>query len=73
MNGTASHLTTGVISWIEHEEAMVFRLVKKIQVNFDRIIVPVLGIGLAIWVVSLFLSVFARYSECAEMIALCSR
>lgn len=73
MNGTTLHLTTGIMSWIDHEEALLLRLAKTVQLNFDRIIIPVLGIGLVIWVVSLFLTVFIRYSECAKMIALCSR
>jgi len=73
MNSKASHFSAHVISWAEHEEAMLLRLAKTVQFNFDRIMVPVLGIGLAIWVVSLYLSVVARYSDCAEMISLCSR
>ena len=73
MNATALHHTTGIMSWIDHEEAMLLRLAKTVQLNFDRIIVPVLGIGLAIWVVSLYLSVVVRYSECAKIISLCSR
>ena len=73
MNSTASHFSAHVISWAEHEEAMLLRLAKTVQLNFDRIIVPVFGIGLTIWIVSLYLSVIARYSDCAEMISLCSR
>jgi hypothetical protein len=73
MNNTTLHFTTGIMSWIEHEEAMLLRLAKTVQLNFDRIMVPVLGIGLAIWVVALYLSVVARYSECAKIISLCSR
>ena len=73
MNNTTLHFTTGIMSWIDHEEAMLLRLAKTVQLNFDRIIVPVLGIGLAIWVVSLYLSVVVRYSECAKIISLCSR
>jgi len=73
MNATALHHTTGIMSWIDHEEAMLLRLAKTVQLNFDRIIVPVLGIGFAILIVSLFLTVFVRYSECAKIISLCSR
>jgi len=73
MNGTTLHPTTGIMSWIGHEEALLLRLAKTAQLNFDRIIVPVLGIGLAVWAVSLLLSVFVRYSECAKIISLCSR
>ena len=73
MNNKASHFSAHVISWAEHEEAMLLKLAKTVQLNVDRIMVPVFGIGLAIWVVSLYLSVVARYSECAEMISLCSR
>ena len=73
MNATALHHTTGIMSWIDHEEAMLLRLAKTVQLNFDRIIVPVLGIGFAILIASLFLTVFVRYSECAKIISLCSR
>jgi hypothetical protein len=73
MNGTALHHTTGIMSWIEHEEAVLLRLAKTVQLNFDRIIIPILGIGLAYWVVAMFVTVFVRYHECAKMIALCSR
>jgi hypothetical protein len=73
MSGTTLHFTTSIMSWIDHEEVMLLRLVKTVQLNLDRIIIPVLGIGLAIWIVSLFLNVFVRYSECAKMISLCPR
>jgi hypothetical protein len=73
MNGTTIHLTSDIISWIDHEEAMLLRLAKTVQLNFDRIIVPVLGIGLAVFIVSLFLNIFLRYSECSQIISLCSR
>ena len=73
MNNTTLHFTTGIMSWIDHEEAMLLKLAKTVQLNVDRIIVPVFGIGLAIWIVSLYLSVVARYSECAKIISLCSR
>jgi hypothetical protein len=73
MNNTTLHFTTDIMSWIDHEEAMLLRLAKTVQLNFDRIIVPVLGIGIATWVVSLFLTVFIRYHECAKLISLCSK
>jgi hypothetical protein len=73
MNGTTLHPATGIMSWIDHEEALLLRLAKKVQLNFDRIIIPVLGIGLAVWAVFLLLSVFVRYNECAKIISLCSR
>jgi hypothetical protein len=73
MNNTALHLTTGLMSWIEHEEALLLRAAKTVQINFDRIILPIIGIGLAAWVVTLFATVFVRYSECAKIIALCSK
>ncbi len=73
MNATAAQLVTNVAAWIEHEEAILLRLAKTVQLNFDRIVVPIIGIGLAIWVASLFLTVFVRYGECSKMIALCSR
>jgi hypothetical protein len=73
MNGTALHLTTDIMSWIDHEEAMLLRLAKTVRLNFDRIIVPALGIGLVIGAVYLFLTVFLRYSECSQIISLCSR
>jgi hypothetical protein len=73
MNGRTLHLSKDIMSWIDHEEVMLLKLAKTVQLTVDRIIVPVFGIGLAIWVVSLYLSVVARYSECAEMISLCSR
>ena len=73
MNITAIHFPRSIVSWIEHEEAVLLRLAKAVQLNFDRIIIPILGIGLAYWVVAMFVTVFVRYHECAKMIALCSR
>jgi len=73
MNATTSHGVTNVAAWIEHEEAILLRLAKTVQLNFDRIVIPIIGIGLCVWVVSLFLTVFIRYGECSKMIALCSK
>jgi hypothetical protein len=68
-----NNAATSVSGWIEHEEAILFRLAKTVQLNFDRIIVPAIGIGLFVWVVSLFLTVFLRYGECSKIIALCAK
>ncbi len=73
MNSHAIHFSAHVISWIDHEEEMLLRLAKRVELNYDRIIVPIIGIGLCAWVLTLFLSVFIRYNECAKIIALCSR
>ena len=73
MNATTTHGVTNIAAWVEHEEAILLRLAKTVQLNFDRIVVPIIGIGLCVWVVSLFLTVFIRYGECSKMIALCSK
>ena len=39
MNNTTLHFTTGILSWIDHEEAMLLKLAKTVQLNVDRIMV----------------------------------
>ena len=36
MNNTTLHFTTGIMSWIDHEEAMLLKLAKTVQLNVDR-------------------------------------
>jgi hypothetical protein len=72
MNGSVTHFTGHVISWVEHEEVVLLKLLNKLQVSFNKIIIPLLGIGMTVWVVTMFVSVFIRYSECAKMISMVS-
>ena len=44
MNGTASHLTTGVISWIEHEEIVLLSILRKLLEGVDKLVEPMIDI-----------------------------
>jgi hypothetical protein len=69
MNGTASHLTTGVMSWIEHEEIVLLSILRKLLEGVDKLVEPMIDIGLFALIAYIFLSVLPQFTQCAQLIS----
>jgi hypothetical protein len=78
MNAKASHFSANVISWAEHEEAILVSLVRKLRNDVDEIKELLAVIGVVLLLAYVFLSVlpqldhYTQLSSCSNVLPLFS-
>jgi hypothetical protein len=72
MNNTAAHLVTNVAAWVEHEEAILVSLVRKLRNGVDEIQESVAVIGVVALLAYVFLSVLPRLDYYTQLSSCCT-
>jgi len=71
MNSKASHFSAHVISWAEHEEAILVSLVRKLRNDVDEIQESVAVIGVVALLAYVFLSVLPQLDYYTQLSSCC--
>ena len=72
MNSKASHFSAHVISWAEHEEAILVSLVRKLRNDIDEIADPIGVIGVVALLAYVFLSVLPELNQYTQLSSCCN-
>jgi hypothetical protein len=71
MNSKTAHFSAHVLSWVEHEEAILVTLVRKLRNDVDEITDPVVVIGVVVLFAYIFLSVLPQLSQHTQLCSCC--
>lgn len=72
MNSKALHFSAHVISWAEHEEAILVSLVRKLRNDVDEIEELVAVIGVVALLAYIFLSVLPQLDHYTQLSSYCN-
>jgi hypothetical protein len=72
MNSASSQFTSSIVSWIEHEEAIVASLLKKLMNDVEEIMNPVAVLGVVALLAYVFISVLPQLDYYTQLSSCCN-